>query len=115
MTDKSTRVVLAIYSSAEDAERAYRTARAADTRRQTLLVTAGAHRASHSKLNRYLELLLEGESAVAVAAPPPEIQALVKDLRGSGEPSIFMLPEEIPEAGPSSRSATSAMSIAEMA
>ena len=114
MAGKLTRIVLAIYSSGEEAERSYRTVRSADTRRETLLVTAGGHPESQSRLKRYLELLLDGESAVAVAAPPSEIQSVIKDLRSSGEPSIFMLPEQIPEAAPS-RSSASAMSIAEMA
>src|SRR5579872_2969753 len=114
MTDKLTRVVLAIYSSPEEAERSYKAVRSADSGKEALLAAGGGRPASESRLNRYLELLLDGESAVVVAAPPSEVQALIKKLRSSGDSSIFLLPEQFAEAGPP-RSPTSAMSIAEMA
>ena len=114
MTTKSVRVALAIYSSGEEAERAYSKVRSDGKRRDSLLLKAGAKPAARSIFNRYLELLLEEESAVIVAAPPVELRPVVKDLRETGEPSIFILTNQIPEAA-AVRAPVSAMSIAEMA
>ena len=113
MTPNSIRLVLAIYSSKEDAEKSFRLVRSG-SRRETLLLTAGAKPPSRSKLRRFAALQLDGESVVIAAAPASEIQAIVKELRGSGEPSIFMLSEDAPKL--SANAAPSAtMSISEMA
>jgi len=113
MTGKVSRIVVAIYSSGEEAARAYRTVRSTVARKESLLLTVGGAPPSRSRLGRYATVL-EGEDAVLVSAPPSEIQSIVKILRGTGEPSIFMLTEHVPE--PSTfRASVSAMSIGEMA
>ena len=113
MAGKSIRIIVAIYSSDEEAERADRSVQAISGRRETLLLTAGATPAPHSILGRYAALL-DGEKAVLVAAPPTETQSVVTALRATGEPSIFMFTEHVSYAG-TIRAPAAAMSIAEMA
>src|ERR1700676_4814400 len=90
MPGKSSRVVLAIYSSTEEAAAAYRTLRSTAKKIESLLLTSAGAPPLRSRLSRYAPLLA-GEDAVLVAAPPSQIQAIVKHLRGTGEPSVFML------------------------
>jgi hypothetical protein len=98
MTAKSLRVVFAVYSSGEDAERAYRKVCSAGRRRVCLLLTPNSKSTPRSKLSRYAALQFDGENVVLVESPRIEVQAIVKELRQAGEPSIFMLAEETPEA-----------------
>ena len=114
MTDASGRIVFAIYSSPEEALRAHQTVHSTGKRTENLLLPQGSKAAPASKLSRYAPLLLEGEHAVVVAAPNAEIPGIVKDLRGVGEPSLFMLTERVADAEPA-RAAVSAVSIADMA
>jgi len=112
MNTKSIRAVFAIFSSQEESERAYELVRS--TRRESVLVTAGTRMGSRSALTRYAGLILEGENAVLVAAPPSDVEVIVADLRKTGEPLIFMLTEAVP-AVPEIAPTDSAASIAEMA
>ena len=113
MPGKSSRVVLAIYSSAEEAAAAHRTLRSNAGKVDSLLLASGGPILSRSRLSRYAPLLA-GEDAVLVAAPPSQIQSIVKDLRGTGEPSIFMLTGHVSQPPPL-RESPPAASIAEMA
>ena len=113
MQSKSLRVVFAIYSSGEEAERAYRTC-SAGRGRVCLLLTPNTKPNSRSKLSRYRALQFEGENAVLVESPSSEVQAVVKQLRQTGEPSIFMLAEQVPETS-SEAPSQSPESIGEMA
>jgi len=114
MTDKSLRVVFAIYSSGEEAERAFRSVCSAGRGRDCLLLTANAKPSPRSKLRHYAALQLDGENVVLVAATSSRVQAIVKELRTTGEPSVFMLAEGAPDAPPE-RIAVPLSSIAEMA
>ncbi len=89
MTPTSIRLVFAIYSSKKDAEKSFRLVHG--SRRETLLLVDGAKPSARSRLSRFASLRLDGESVVVVAAPAPEIQTIVKELRGNSDPSIFML------------------------
>src|ERR1700688_3016917 len=104
MPGKASRVVVAIYSSSEEAARAHSTVRSAATKIESLLLTSEGPPSARSRLSRYAPLL-EGEDAVLVAAPTSQIQSIVKDLRGTGEPSIFMLTGHVPELPPVRESA----------
>src|SRR6185295_2243428 len=95
------------------AESVIRTLGPSGRRRETLLLTDGAKPSPRSLLGRY-GALLEGENAVLVALPPAEVQNVVTDLRSTGDPSIFMFTEEVPQSS-SAPSPVSALSIAEMA
>src|ERR1700693_2859269 len=97
MTAKSLRVVFAIYSSGEEAERAHRTVCSAGRGRVCLLLTPNTKPNPRSKLSRYAALQFDGENVVLVESPHSEVQAIVKELRQAGEPSIFMLAEQAPE------------------
>ena len=113
MPGKPSRVVVAIYSSGEEATRAFSAVRSQASKIESLLLTSQAEPSTRSRLSRYAPPLA-GEDAVLVAAPPSEIQSIVKTLRGTGEPSIFMLTEHVPELPPVHDSTVPA-SIAEMA
>src|SRR5665213_4455595 len=96
MPGKLTRVVVAIYSSSEEAARAYSSVRSAAIKIESLLLTSQAAPPARSRLSRYAPPLA-GEDAVLVAASPSDVQSVVKTLRGTGEPSIFLLTEHVPE------------------
>ena len=113
MPGKPSRVVVAIYSSREEAAHAYRSVRSTTTKTDSLLLTSDGAPPARSRLSRYAPPL-EGEDAVLAAASPSQIQYLVKTLRGTGEPSIFMLTGHVPEPSPL-RDSPPAVSIAEMA
>ncbi len=113
MPGKPSRVVVAIYSSSDEAARAYSSVRALAAKVESLLLSSAAAPPARSPLSRYAPPLA-GEDAVLAAAPPSDIQSIVKTLRGTGEPSIFMLTEHVPEPPPLRDSAAPA-SIAEMA
>jgi hypothetical protein len=113
MPGKPSRVVVAIYSSREEAARAYSSVRSAATNIESLLLSNQAAPPARSRLIRYAPPLA-GEDAVLVAAPPSDIQSIVKTLRGTGEPSIFMLTEHVPEP-PTVHDSAAPTSIAEMA
>src|SRR5579862_5254949 len=115
MTAKSLRIVFAIYSSAEEAERAYRTVCSAGRRRVCLLLTPNSKPNPRSRLSRYAALQFDGENVVLVESPHPEVRAIVKELRQAGEPSVFMLVEQVPDTSPGRISSTSPASIQEMA
>jgi len=102
-TSKSLRVVFAIYSSGEEAEKAYSTV-SSGRGRSYLLLTPNSKPDLRSKLRRYAALQFEGENAVLVEAPRSEVQAIVKELRQAGEPSIFMLAEQALESPPATPS-----------
>ncbi len=111
----SKRVVFAIYSSGEEAERAYRTVCSAGRGRVCLLLTPNTKPNPRSKLSRYGALQFDGENVVLVESPRAEVQAIVKELRQAGEPSIFMLAEQAAEAAPVATPPASPASIEEMA
>src|SRR5579863_3147974 len=100
MTAKSLQVVFAIYSSGEEAERAYRTVCSAGRGRVCLLLTPNTKPNPRSKLSRYGALQFDGENVVLVESTRSEVQAIVKELRQAGEPSIFVLAEQTPETSP---------------
>src|SRR5579863_9830195 len=112
MPGKPSRIAVAIYSSSEEAARAYATVRSAATQTESLLLTGNGPQA-RSGLSHYAPLLA-GDHAVLVAARPSEIQSIVKTLRGTGEPSIFLVAEHVPERT-AVRDSVPTMSIAEMA
>ena len=112
---KSLRVVFAIYSSGEEAERAHRTVCSAGRGRVCLLLTPNTKPNPRSKLSRYCALQFDGENVVLVEAPRTEVQAVVKELRQAGEPSIFMLAEQAPETSPTLTPSGPNASIEEMA
>src|SRR5579863_4170446 len=114
MTAKSLQVVFAIYSSGEEAERAYRTVCSAGRGRVCLLLTPNTKPDPRSKLSRYRALQFDGENVVLVESPRTEVQDVVKELRQAGEPSIFMLAEQAPETALEATSPVPA-SIEEMA
>ena len=114
MTGKPARVVFAIFSTREEAERAYKIASSSRPRKESALLTGGSGPRSRSRLYRYSTLLLDGESAVLVAAPPSEVESSVRDLRRAGEPLVFLLTEDGAEASPVPGTDSTA-SIAEMA
>ena len=94
MPAKSLRLIFAIYSSGEEAEKAHRTVCSAGRGRVCLLLTANAKPDSRSKLSRYSALQFDGENVVLVESPHSDVQAIVKELRDAGEPSVFMLAEQ---------------------
>ncbi len=113
MPGKPSRVVVAIYSSSEEAARAYRSVRSSAAKIESLLLASEGAPGARSRLSRYAPPLA-GEDAVLVAAPSSDIQSIVKTLRGAGEPSIFMLTEHVPEP-PAVRDSPAPASIAEIA
>jgi hypothetical protein len=115
MTANSLRVVFAIYSSGEDAERAYRAVCSAGRGRVCLLLAPNTRPNLRSRLSRYSALQFEGENVVLVESPHAEVRAIVKEFRQAGEPSIFMLAEEPPTTSTPGIAAVSAASIEEMA
>ncbi len=115
MAAKSLRVVFAIYSSGEEAERSHRTVCAAGRGRVCLLLAPNIKPNPQSKLSRYCALQFEGENVVLVEAQRSEVQAIVKEFRQAGEPSIFMLAAEAPETSPALTPSGPTASIEEMA
>src|SRR5579863_7893594 len=113
MPGKPSRVVVAIYSSREEAARAYSSLRSRSAKIESLLLNSEAPPPVRSRLSRYAPPLA-GEDAVLVAAPPTDVQSIVKTLRGTGEPSIFMLTQHVPEP-PFVHDSAAPTSIAEMA
>jgi hypothetical protein len=114
MTSKSLRVVFAIYSSGEEAEKAYRSVCSAGRGRVCLALTPNTKPNPRSKLSRYSALQFDGENVVLVESSRTEVQAIVKELRQAGEPSVFMLVEQAAETPPAAISPAPA-SIDEMA
>lgn len=98
MAAKLLRVVFAIYSSGEEAERAHRTVCSAGRGRVCLLLTPNTKPNPRSKLRRYGALQFDGENVVLVEALHSEVQSIIKELRQAGEASIFVLAEQGAEA-----------------
>lgn len=114
MADESKRVVFALYSLQEDAQSAYRTLRSTAKHAEIELLPHDRGHPSAHRLSAYSALLLEGESAILVEAPASGIHAIVTELRSVGEPSLFMLVEQIRSSSEPSVPGP-AMSVAEMA
>ncbi|MEO8050364.1 MAG: glucoamylase family protein, partial [Acidobacteriota bacterium] len=114
MAEKSSRIVFAIYSSREEAEKAYRKVCSA-RRGRCLLLTPNARPKPQSTLSRYAALQFEGENALLVESPPSEVQGIVGELRRAGESSIFILAGPAAEALPAITVKASSLSIEEMA
>ena len=98
MAVSSNRIVVAIYSSAEEAASARRL-RLRKFQGEVVLLTADAKPSRSSRLLRY-SAVLKGDDAILAIVPRAEVPSFLASLRDTGDPSIFMLAEEIPELAP---------------
>jgi cyclic beta-1,2-glucan synthetase len=92
--NSATKIVLAFYSNEEQeqASRAYRTLRASGIGARILEHDSGSLQES---CRLYEQLRIDGESIVAVEAEPSKIGHVVKMLRLTGSPSIFVIWPEL--------------------
>jgi len=89
------RHVLAIYSGqGDEPERAFRALRKIQRRGLSLLGREG-NRAGGGDEGRFAELCFEGESIILARAEAGRVQSIVKQLRLTGSPAVFVLREGI--------------------